>query len=577
MCLPALDESDIAHLERTYNQNPQVRIDLRHPSRKAVLLCASSCDVQAGPGAGKTTLLAAKLLMLIPKWPWKDRGICVLSHTNIARREVERRLTEQPAGNALLFYPHFIGTFQQFVDRFLALPFLRSKGARILAIDDAIYERRTEALLWQDRNLATLVRRRKTGREIILGLVYRGPDLKLASEGGRIPYQEATPTFRSLQSLKEKLCEEGLYRYGDMYALAEAYIRGCHSIVDGLRFRFPYVFVDEMQDTDSTQDHLLQEIFEEHVVLQRFGDTNQAIYRSSDTVGRQTRFPVSEALEVEETLRFGPEFAEVASRVAVHRHMLTSPLHGFSHDPILIMFDDSTIADVLPVFGDLLIEQSISVDTACPAKAVGFRKTPGTGSATCELPYSVGDYWEAFDPGATSQSTTPDSFFGYSRRAYRELETTGEWKEPLHITQRGVSEFLVHIGVKMENGVRSTPGRLRDALKAANTAEEYNLTLMALVYAAGRCGNTPWELNMRKLCSILSQVVDGTVPFPHQFLGTPEHRDQASEVAQDNVFRHQHRGREVAIEVTTIHGVKGETHGATLVLETFWYKHDLKQ
>ena len=31
------------------------------------------------------------------------------------------------------------------------------------------------------------------------------------------------------------------------------------------------------------------------------------------------------------------------------------------------------------------------------------------------------------------------------------------------------------------------------------------------------------------------------------------------------------------IEVTTIHAVKGETHFATLILETFWRKHDLPE
>jgi hypothetical protein len=42
-----------------------------------------------------------------------------------------------------------------------------------------------------------------------------------------------------------------------------------------------------------------------------------------------------------------------------------------------------------------------------------------------------------------------------------------------------------------------------------------------------------------------------------------------------SVFTHRVGDRAVTIDVSTIHAVKGETHDATLVLETFRYDHDL--
>ena len=60
--------------------------------RAAVLLSNESLDVEACPGSGKTTLLVTKLAILARKWKSRRSGICVLSHTNAARREIERSL-----------------------------------------------------------------------------------------------------------------------------------------------------------------------------------------------------------------------------------------------------------------------------------------------------------------------------------------------------------------------------------------------------------------------------------------------------------------------------------------------------
>ena len=95
-------------------------------------------DLEACPGSGKTTLLVAKLAILARKWTERRRGFCVLSHTNVARREIENRLGNTAAGQRLLGYPHFIGTIHSFVNEFLALPWLRSQGYPIERIDDEI-------------------------------------------------------------------------------------------------------------------------------------------------------------------------------------------------------------------------------------------------------------------------------------------------------------------------------------------------------------------------------------------------------------------------------------------------------
>ena len=98
--------------------------------RRSALLENGSRDFNAVPGSGKTSLLAAKLLLLAKKWPHARRGICVLSHTNVARDEIARRLAGSPEGAQLLSYPHFVGTIHAFVNQFFAMPMLRSLGQK---------------------------------------------------------------------------------------------------------------------------------------------------------------------------------------------------------------------------------------------------------------------------------------------------------------------------------------------------------------------------------------------------------------------------------------------------------------
>src|SRR5260370_27733493 len=57
--------------------------------------------------------------------------------------------------------------------------------------------------------------------------------------------------------------------------------------------------------------------------------------------------------------------------------------------------------------------------------------------------------------------------------------------------------------------------------------------------------------------------------------GYPSREADAAELVSlgDNVFCHPVEDPAVRIRVGSIHSVKGETHTATLVLDTFYYKH----
>ena len=137
----AVTDEDISSVTRLLGlpEGAFYGLDRKDP-RQDVLKSMEQLDVAACPGSGKTTLLVAKLAILAEKWEHRTRGICVLSHTNVARNEIEKKLGGSTVGRSLLAYPHFVGTIHGFVAEFLAIPWIRSLGYPIKLIDSEICE-----------------------------------------------------------------------------------------------------------------------------------------------------------------------------------------------------------------------------------------------------------------------------------------------------------------------------------------------------------------------------------------------------------------------------------------------------
>lgn len=104
--------------------------------RKEVIKCNESRDVVACPGSGKTTTLLAKLAIIAKRMPLENgRGICVLTHTNVAIDEIKNKLKNQ--ADVLFNYPNFFGTIQSFVDKYFAIPYFNSiSEVPVSVIDD---------------------------------------------------------------------------------------------------------------------------------------------------------------------------------------------------------------------------------------------------------------------------------------------------------------------------------------------------------------------------------------------------------------------------------------------------------
>lgn len=330
------------------------------PSQADFLAMATSCDVQAAPGNGKTTLLAAKLALLSRSWSTCRQGVCVISHTNAARTEVEHLIACHPTAARLKAYPHFTGTVTAFINQYLAFPYLRGLGWNLRQIDDDAFA--AEALrrypsFWalkqQAGRAAATVEKWVTQLDLDPDFEDNSaePDsLLVRRQKGQ--HGADTNCGKALAKLKASMIKSGFYRYADMTALARRALRENPAIAERLRDRFPLVILDEAQDTHGDQLWLLEHVFKQDgAVFQRLGDSNQTLYEDP---GEKPAYWVPDpgCIPLDTSRRFGGEIAAFASRLTAHHAQTIVGLGEKPASRVMFLFDEATIGGVLGAFAE---------------------------------------------------------------------------------------------------------------------------------------------------------------------------------------------------------------------------------
>lgn len=574
-----IKDSDVKAVEATF------ACGFSDPNRRQAMLFNSTCDVQAGPGSGKTTLLVAKLVILTSRWNWPDRGICVLSHTNAARNEIERSLVRHPTAHRLLGYPHFVGTIQVFVDQYLGIPFLKNKAIDVTMIDNEQFAVHALRQLSGYYTAKSFLSNRKDKDDIVAGLRYEycGSDLKLGCGGKRIPVSEQRATHMELRELKKKVSLMGFFRFDDMFAFAEAFVDAYPWMIDALRYRFPWVFVDEMQDTDLIQDRLLGHLFAEGVTLQRFGDVNQGIFLGDQETEGQRTFPRQDCIEFGESKRFSESIARYASCLtAENQQTLAGREDSKQPGHTIFLFNDETIREVLPAFGDLLVDYyDGTLPTGSIVKAIGFRRS---GTDKEKIPYTIADYWVGYMKESRSKTDWPKRLIDFVRTARHVREQDQECRDAYNILMNRVLQFLHQKQLRDPYGMGFTKRSLKDALFKLGKRDEFETLLARLCLPSSDLREESWYLCMDQLKEIVQYLDAGKNSFEKDdFLQWSDlgHGEEIPVEAKAgdkiNTYRHQTDRGPIDIEVTTIHSVKGQTHTATLILETYFKKtYDLK-
>lgn len=543
-------------------------------------------DYEACPGSGKTTLLVAKLAILATRWSHRQQGICVLSHTNAARNEIGDRLSASAAAGALMRYPHFVGTIHSFVNEFLATPWLRSQGYPIRVVDTQIaLSKRMSALGFKWRKA---MENRGLGP---FALSYDAPDFTGGSKGA---LGVDTPFYQAMVAVSRVSSEEGYFCFDEMFVWANQLLDRNPGVAADLRRRFPLVFVDEAQDNSEAQSAILHRIFcagDNPSRRQRFGDSNQAIYARSDQDGASTDpFPSEPTYAMPRSYRFPQTIADVVKGFGVTPQELVGAgpsaarITSAPKPSAIFLFDDPSVQQVLPRYGAYLVEQfpeaELTIGTFVAVAGVHEMDKDD------KIPRAMRHYAPHYDAACARNQSAPSTLAQFLARARFELGGVGN----THVLVNGLAAGLLRLGEligleRASTSRKSAHRRLVEALEGSNALGAY-LTLVDLTLAVrGDFTAEAWENEaLPHVVEIAAHFADGAeIDKPAlDFLAWPEPVElMAGEVAYaprtDNVFGFPQAEPKVQIRLGSIHSVKGETHTATLVLDTFFHAHHLSE
>lgn len=248
--------------------------------------------IVAGPGTGKTFVITEKIKYLILEKKVNPENILALTFTEKASFEMEERVDKAlPYG----YFQTWIMTFHSFADKVL-----RESGYHIgLPLD---YKLLTEAesILFFKKNLFNLDLKyfRPLGNpnkfvEALLKYFSRLKDEDISpeeykkwvlnkkdwlSEEEKEKHQELALAYTAYQNLK---LEKGYLDFGDLLLYILKLFRKRKNVLKEYRKRFPYILVDEFQDTNIAQYELLKLLAppDEDSKITVVGDDSQAIYK----------------------------------------------------------------------------------------------------------------------------------------------------------------------------------------------------------------------------------------------------------------------------------------------------------
>lgn len=567
--------------------------------RISVLESTKSIDVQACPGSGKTTLIAAKLILLAKKWRYQDQGICVLSHTNVAKDEIIGRIKRSSATGAqrLLSYPHFIGTIHEFVGKYLAFPLLRSDGITINIVDSDECVRLIKSRL--PPGTRGYIERKSQYSDVLYDF-----DLKYGQNGLEInvptfPNGSESKSYQDLRRIRTELIAEGCLFYRDVFAFAhQALEDNCH-LAEAIRQRFPCVFIDEMQDTQQFQDELLLRIFtggESGTVVHRLGDPDQAIFQAFGNEEPNASFNGKSRHEMDiviyNTHRFDAELADKVRAFSLNQVPLETELDDtalrkragahadrgkFQHT--IIVFDDETRCSVLEKFSDIVLEQFSDAkvrSSTFSAKAVG---AVGNEIDPARDELKIGHYWSDYDK-SKARWKFQESTLIEAVRYCRDLSEP-DFQTRYRILIDCILKALRMAGVCDDNGQFLSATRLREKLIAEGNWRLFREHILQILDTSAPLNEEKW----REFCGFLvtmfriddiSGGLEGYLRFEADRTAGG-HGDNRGEMIlsplRENRIRHR-CGFE--LQLSTIHGIKGETHDATLILETKNHTFDVE-
>lgn len=395
-----------------------------------------------------------------------------------------------------------------------------------------------------------------------------------------------------LKKIFESLREEGIFKYFDSFEISSKYITSNINLITILQKRFKYVFIDEMQDLEEYQIKIIDDIFstkDSKTVIQRIGDKNQSIYNSvkekCDWRTREERNKKDyKDLSFQSSLRLNSNVANLVDKFVFERPANYKVIGKFEESilkPHLIVINRETTGDHLKNKFEELIKTY---------KLHKCEKNVKNGFKIVS--------WVTEKEEDNNEIYLQKLFSNYSKKTNSPKEDYKCLKDYLHYfdkekrTLEAIRKLILNSFVRIldledikdDKGRRYRKSTLMQFIK--NQSEDFYNEFKAKLYSW--CfrivvhqqneevyaemvtfirGNNFIGLNWQNLENYQPKIISKSNQFiiSNDFKLKKEHNEVSK------------KKEDIQIDLASVHAVKGQTHCATMYIESYFHNYELNK
>ena len=305
---------------------------LNAPQRQAVLQTDGPVLLLSGAGSGKTKVITHRIAYLMAQGV-RDYNILAITFTNKAAREMKERLHHIVGDNGA-----WLSTFHSLCVRILRIHIDVLGYDKSFTIYDASDSQRLIRDCIKELNLSDKLYPAKTLQSVISNLkddLYTAESYAKAAEHADIKTKNNAQIFSLYQ---KKLRQNNAVDFDDIIVLAIQVLEADGDILERYHDRFQYIMVDEYQDTNTAQYHLVNLLAKGTGNLCVVGDDDQSIYgwrgaNIQNILDFEKDFPATQVIKLEQNYRSLGNILEAANCVIQNNFKRKSKSLWTAKDP----------------------------------------------------------------------------------------------------------------------------------------------------------------------------------------------------------------------------------------------------
>lgn len=241
---------------------------LSEKQREIVFDKSGKFVVRACPGSGKTYCVSARLARLILEWRNDYVGIAAVSFTNVAWQEIEKKYCDEFKLGDRISFPHFLGTIDSFINKYIFLPY----GHLVLKCKNRPTLVGEPHGIWTGKYFSD---------SLFDNISYKIEGTLYAINDRAMPNNWSTNN--KIIASKKNINKSGFATQSDANYFAMKILEEFPQIAKAIALRFPYLIVDEAQDTSDIQMRIIDLLIENGLnEVMLVGDPDQAIFEWND-------------------------------------------------------------------------------------------------------------------------------------------------------------------------------------------------------------------------------------------------------------------------------------------------------